>query len=239
MRRLLILALALGLVGCNQPATPATASPSPVPTAAPKPTSSPEQAAHSPSSPTQMRLVALGDSITAPSGGQFGNPCGRSWTTFLTLPLADFHNAGVAGNTTAQMLARLSPDVLAYHPTDVTILGGVNDLYQDYTYHDVPLQDSLANLGSTIGQIEAAGATAWLLTIPPWWAGHAAPVEAYNAALRDLAAAHGARLIDIWPLLAGPGGDWIPGYSCDDSHPTNAGAAIIAGAVQVRLSRGS
>jgi lysophospholipase L1-like esterase len=186
-----------------------------------------------------MRLVALGDSITAPSGGQFGNPCGRSWTTFLTLPLADFHNAGVAGNTTAQMLARLSPDVLAYHPTDVTILGGVNDLYQDYTYHDVPLQDSLANLGSTIGQIEAAGATAWLLTIPPWWAGHAAPVEAYNAALRGLAAAHGARLIDIWPLLAGPGGDWIPGYSCDDSHPTNAGAAIIAGAVQVRLSRGS
>jgi lysophospholipase L1-like esterase len=165
-----------------------------------------------------MRLVALGDSITQ-----------SCWPPYLTLPLDDFHNAGIAGNTTAQMLARLSSDVLAYSPTDVTLLGGTNDVAQS-----LPLATSLANLAAIIDAIRATGATVWLLTIPPQ-TGKVAQVETYNAALPALAATHGARLIDIWPLLVGPAGDWATGYSPDGIHPGGTADALIAGAVQSAL----
>ena len=52
-----------------------------------------------------MRLVALGDSITCPS-----NPCGAGYPTLLTLPVT--HNAGIGGDSTFGLLARLQADVL-------------------------------------------------------------------------------------------------------------------------------
>ena len=143
------------------------------------------------------------------------------------MPVA--YNAGIGGNTTAQMLARLSTDVLAHSPTDVTIMGGTNDLGLG-----VPLATSLANLGAIMDGVRAAGAAAWLVTIPPRF-DLPLVVETYNAALPALAAAHGARLIDVWPLLAGPGGLWLAGYAADGIHPDAVAATIIAGAIQGTL----
>ena len=165
--------------------------------------------------PPAPRLVTLGDSITAAS-----NPCGAGWPTFLSKP--PFHNAGVGGNTTGAMLHRLTTDVLAYRPTDVTILGGTNDIY-----NGVPLSTSMSNLAAIIDAVHGIGATPWLLTLPPF-PGHEDTVAAYNAALAPLALAHGARLINIYPALAA---DWA-GYSCDGVHPTGSGAAVIARLVQ-------
>ncbi len=182
-----------------------------------------------------IRLVTLGDSITSTRSVDV-HPCGNGWPAFLTLPLADFHNAGIAGNTTTQMLARLSPDVLAHTPTDVTIMGGTNDLSAGF-----PTATTLANLGSIIDQVRAAGATAWLQTIPPRSTTPATiqAVITLNAALRTLAGQRGARLIDTWAALAGPGGSWASaGYVCDTVHPTDTGAAVIAANVQAALSAG-
>lgn len=159
-----------------------------------------------------MKLVTHGDSIT----------CGNvPWPSLV--PIDYLHNAGVAGNTTAQMLARIAGDVNSYSPTDVTILGGVNDIYSG-----VPQATILARLGSIIEGVKPANP--WLLTLTPYSANVAA-VVALNAALPALAAAHGANLIDVWTPLAGQNGDWLPGLTLDGTHPTAAGAQIIADTV--------
>jgi hypothetical protein len=162
-----------------------------------------------------MRLVTLGDSIT----------CGNvPWPSLI--PIDYLHNAGTSGNTTAQMLARIAGDVTSYSPTDVTILGGVNDIYSG-----VPQATILARLGSIIEAVKPA--TPWLLTLTPYSANVAAAI-ALNAALPALAAAHGANLIDVWTPLQ-QNGDWLPGLTLDGTHPTAAGAQIIADTVAAAI----
>jgi acyl-CoA thioesterase-1 len=178
-----------------------------------------------------MRLITLGDSITAVGP----NPCGVGWPTQLTLPLDFFRNAGVGGNVTGRMLERLQRDVLAYKPTDVTIMAGTNDVNRG-----VAISVSLANLATIIDRVHATGARAWLLTIPPWegnW-GTASirSIITFNAALRKLAKDHHAKLIDTWEAVAGPDGGWANDlFTCEGVHPTAKGAAAITLAVQRAL----
>ncbi len=79
-------------------------------------------------------LVVLGDSITAWNWTDAANNVhSDSWATHLALGLAGklhlIRNAGIGGNTTAQMLARFDSDVMAYLPDGgwVGIAGGTND----------------------------------------------------------------------------------------------------------------
>lgn len=175
-----------------------------------------------------MRLVALGDSITAGTAGS-------TWLTYLDPPPVYVHNAGIGGNTTTQMLARLTTDVLAYSPTDVTIMGGTNDIFGVTDMTLAAMAGSFANLASIMDQIVAAGASAWLLTIPPveimWDDGTS--VETYNGALPALAAAHGATFIDVWAALVDGSGNWAnAAWEVGDGvHPSAIGSAIIAGVV--------
>lgn len=179
-----------------------------------------------------MRLVTLGDSITAATNG-----CGDGWPTFLTMPLDYFYNAGIGGTTTTQAIARLDADVLAHTPTDVVVMLGTNDLYGGHDTTPEQMAWVVANIGTILDSITAAGAKAWLLTIPPaeggWDDGTA--VQTYNAAMATTAAAHDATLIDVWSWLA-TGSDWVDeSYVCDGIHPTAAGAAVIASRVQAAL----
>jgi lysophospholipase L1-like esterase len=184
-----------------------------------------------PSTARAIRLVTLGDSLTAVS-----NPCGAGWPTFLTLPLAYFYNAGIGGHTSGRMLGRLTTDVLAHNPTDVTIMAGSNDITTQQT-----LASSMANMSAIIDGVRGAGAIAWVLTIPPMeprdapWA-NPTSVVAYNNALRDLASKHGAHLIDTAATVSDANNDWASTTDvCDAVHPTDAGAALIAAKVQSTL----
>ena len=72
-------------------------------------------------------LVALGDSIT------YGYPFSPadSWVEALRQKTRwQVINAGLSGDTLADMFSRLKQDVLAYHPDIVTLMGGTNDIYQ-------------------------------------------------------------------------------------------------------------
>lgn len=72
-----------------------------------------------------MILVCLGDSLTY----GYGVPRPRVWPTLLgKLTGFDVRNAGINGDTTAGMLARLQPDVLAQEADAVCLMGGFNDL---------------------------------------------------------------------------------------------------------------
>ncbi|MEA1961250.1 MAG: GDSL-type esterase/lipase family protein [Bacillota bacterium] len=79
----------------------------------------------------QMKIMCLGDSIT------WGYPHGTkySWVSMLGelmgLPLI---NEGVNGDTTGQMLRRFDRSVLAYKPTHLIVMGGINDVFLRVSY---------------------------------------------------------------------------------------------------------
>src|SRR5829696_806544 len=79
--------------------------------------------------PSGGGAVALGDSITI---GSTPSHAEDSWFEQLACtgdpPVRYAHNAGINGNTTAQMLARLDQDVLSRDPDTVFVLGGTNDV---------------------------------------------------------------------------------------------------------------
>lgn len=165
----------------------------------------------------QNPVVALGDSIT------YGYPDpAAGWVAALGLV-----NAGVPGERTDQMLARLQ-GVLAMHPRRVLIMGGTNDLEQG-----VALVRIVANLRAMVDDVRAGRAEAVLLTIAPRserrWAG---PTDALNDGIRTLAASEGIRLVDVHAVLAGPGGTFADGLSVDGIHPTPAGYALIAALIR-------
>ena len=76
----------------------------------------------------QSPIVALGDSVTKgvrPDGSvRFGQTFAALLAKRLKRPVI---NAGIGGNTSTQMLARLESDVLKYHPRAVILMAGLND----------------------------------------------------------------------------------------------------------------
>lgn len=69
--------------------------------------------------------------------------------------------AGVAGNTTAQMLARFETDVTPYSPRVVFILGGINDVSAS-----VASATTLANLAAIVARVRGIGAIPVIWTVP-------------------------------------------------------------------------
>ncbi len=62
------------------------------------------------------RVVFMGDSIT------------DGWPLEAAFPGKPYVNRGISGQTTAQMLVRMYPDVIALQPAAVIILAGTNDI---------------------------------------------------------------------------------------------------------------
>jgi lysophospholipase L1-like esterase len=62
------------------------------------------------------RVVFIGDSIT------------DGWRLAEAFPGKPYINRGISGQTTAQMLVRMYPDVIALKPAAVIILAGTNDI---------------------------------------------------------------------------------------------------------------
>lgn len=73
-------------------------------------------AALKPPAPGEKRVVFYGDSIT------------DAWHLDQSFPGKPYVNRGIGGQTTAQMLIRLRPDVIDLHPSVVVILAGTNDI---------------------------------------------------------------------------------------------------------------
>lgn len=69
----------------------------------------------------QARIIAFGDSLTAPRPGV------TTYSDVIAQTMPGMINRGVAGNTSAQARARFVPDVLDHHPDLVIIQLGAND----------------------------------------------------------------------------------------------------------------
>lgn len=96
-----------------------------------------------------MKIVCLGDSLTAGYGVR--KSC--NWVSLLN-EAGSHHwiNAGVCGDTTGGMLARLQTDVLAEQPDAALILGGVNDILMTDSF-----EAAKGNLSAMVNQCAAKG----------------------------------------------------------------------------------
>jgi lysophospholipase L1-like esterase len=195
-------------------------SPSPSPSVTPKPKPTPAP---------PYRYVALGDSLTA-------WPSGSPWPTRLDAKDARLqlvHNAGVPGDTTAQMLARFNKDVADYSPQVLFILGGTNDMSKG-----VPQATTIANLQAIIVAAKAKKMHIFLVTCPPIkYSNWARKIISLNAAILHLANSYRIVLIDIHTPLANSSGNYQAKYTVDGVHFTDLGAQTVANVMYSRIHR--
>jgi len=109
------------------------------------------------------KLAFLGDSIT-----QYGASNTAGYVSLVTATLkmngieVEAIPAGIAGNTSDDMLARLDADILAKKPDFMTLSCGVNDVLKGAA--GVPLERYKANITAIVEKAQAAGVKPVILT---------------------------------------------------------------------------
>ena len=106
-----------------------------------------------------QKIVFMGDSITAMGSA----PAGYCQQVIRGLEAngikATMICAGVGGNTSKQMLARMDSDVIANHPEWMTLSCGVNDVWSD-----LPLNEFKQNITKILDKAKAANINVIILT---------------------------------------------------------------------------
>jgi len=167
--------------------------------------------------PPGTRVLALGDSLTAPHGVAPG----EAWPALLAERTGWIvTNAGVSGDTTSGGLQRLPALLDEHNPQLVLVTLGGNDMLRR-----LPQGQTVTNLDRILALIKARGAKAVLLATPkPSIAGavfnNLAPAEFY----RPLAKDHHIPLIE--DALADVLSD--PRLKGDQLHPNAAGHALLS-----------
>lgn len=183
------------------------------------------------------RVIAIGDSVTQNDSSQGGSGL---WTEgngyfetslrmlgqFLPGGLIFVRNAGIGGNTTSEMLARVDTDVIAYKPDLVFVMAGTNDILPGAT--DADYAAFFSTLEKLVVRLLLSGADVVLSTCPTK---DAAPAEVAKAIpwYYLLANHYGIPLVDAHRVTADPvTGQYLSGYSDDGTHPNQTGIAAIA-----------
>lgn len=167
--------------------------------------------------PPGTRVLALGDSLTAPHGVAPG----EAWPALLAERTGWIvTNAGVSGDTTSGGLQRLPALLDEHNPQLVLVTLGGNDMLRR-----LPQGQTSANLGRILALIESRGARAVLVATPkPSIAGavfnNLSPAEFYGQLARD----HGVPLIE--DAMADVLSDTR--LKGDQLHPNAAGHALLS-----------
>lgn len=178
-----------------------------------------------------MKVVCFGDSLTA-CGGEQGRFSDILRDRF---PSHTFVNAGVGGETIAEGLERLEPDVLAGRPDVVLIEFGANDWWRN----ERPPRDWAADLEQMVSRIRDVGAQPVILGVfGPYVEASGQRVEKqygidehallFRTLEEDLATRHGC------PYLANIQ-EHIIGRRCcwrDANHPNEMGNRHVADCVE-------
>jgi lysophospholipase L1-like esterase len=148
---------------------------------------------------TGQKIAFMGDSITANAWAQPGGYVRLVVDGFLKqgikiTPIP----AGVSGNTSKDMLARLDHDVLSKQPDWMTLSCGVNDVW--HGANGVDLETYKQNMTSIVHQATAKGIKVILLTATPIGEDENAnnkKLESFNDFLRQLAKENNLPLADL------------------------------------------
>lgn len=181
------------------------------------------------------RVVFIGDSIT------------DGWQLATSFPGQPYVNRGISGQTTAQMLVRFYPDVLALEPDAVFIFAGTNDIARNNGPQT--LQMVQHNMMAMTELAQAHGVKVILGTVMPisdrtvMPAGRAAgqtprprvqsvqrppsDILTFNAWLKSYASEQGAVVADYYAATVDAEGFLRDGITGDGLHPNAQGYELM------------
>ncbi len=168
------------------------------------------------------RVVLMGDSIT--DFWQLGDP------QLFTHGVLD---RGISGQTSAQMLVRFWPDVIALRPRIVQILAGTNDIAGNTGPTSERQYEE--DIEAMVTLARAHHIHVILGSMPPakrfWWAPEyrpAAEIRRLNAWLQRYARAQHLRFVDYYAHLVSPNGSFRHSLSNDGVHPNRKGYRVLS-----------
>ena len=167
-------------------------------------------------------LIAIGDSLIATStNGQWVDQLAvLSGGAFVTL-----RNAGIAGNTSTAMLARISTDVIAYAPVWCIVQATGNDASQS-----VSVATAINNyktmiallLKNNIKPVFTMGAPSDTTATRDF-------ILQVNNAMSAWCYSQGIPVLDLYTALVDPtDGTYLAAYTSDGTHPSSAGVGAAA-----------
>lgn len=179
-----------------------------------------------------MLIVCLGDSIT------YGYPYGptASWVHLAQAKFSsELINKGHNGDTTGDMLARFSYDVIALSPTDVVVLGSTNDAWSK-----VPLANVQKNI-ITMFELANQHNIRFHLGLPipvnkyalddPYLESTVESIpylNSYRSWMQAYSNEQKINLIDFYTPFLRDDGSANPDYYADSCHPNHQGYKIMA-----------
>ena len=153
-------------------------------------------------------------------------------------------NRGISGQTTAQMLVRFWPDVVALKPSTVHIMAGTNDLAENTGY--VSDEAYKSNIRAMVTLARENGISVILGSIPPadsfGWRPSLKPaerIEVLNAWLEKYAAQTGSVYVDYHSILKDDGSRMAAEYTPDGVHPNAPGYAAMRAAARTAIAEAS
>ncbi len=197
-------------------------------------------------------IVFAGDSVTdmgsaQPVGESFFDNLGHGYVRMVDNLLSAVYpevrirvvNAGISGNTSADLLARLDRDVLVFHPQYVSICIGINDVWRqfDSPYNptcSVTLENYEANLRKIIEKCKEQGVKGIFMLTPYYMEPNRqdpmrARMDEYVAVCKRLAEEYGCELVDFQKLYE----EYFSVchssiIAWDRVHPNEKGATLMA-----------
>jgi lysophospholipase L1-like esterase len=180
------------------------------------------------------RVVFMGDSIT------------DGWRLADAFPGKPYVNRGISGQTTAQMLVRIYPDMIALRPAAMVLLAGTNDIAGnngpqtlEMIKHNVMAMVELAQvhnikvilcaLTPISDKIPAGGGRKQSEHRPP------ADILKLNAWLKEYAAEIKAPYVDYYSAVVDAQGELGRGYTDDGLHPNARGYQLMQTAIAKAL----
>ena len=137
---------------------------------------------------------------------------------------ADIINSGVAGDTIAEMGARLSYDVYPYHPDIIIMQGGANDFLVSLYPGAKPLPDTKIYIESMYPAY-----TKRIGLMPSWAEGKSnEEIQKINTWIKKLCKENDFNYIDVFSHLIGADGQLSREYTVDGIHLQDSAYEIVA-----------
>ncbi len=167
-------------------------------------------------------IVMLGDSIT--HGGEWNE----------VFPALSMKNRGIAGDTTAGVLARLQ-SIVERKPAAIFLKIGTNDLTTMGLERDVSYQQ-YRNIIATI-QASSPTTDIYMQSLLPRAVEFQSDVEDYNIEIRSMANDLGVTYIDLYPAFLAPDGSLRDELTFDEIHLTGSGYRLWQSLLEPTMSR--
>ena len=178
------------------------------------------------------RVIFFGDSIT------------DGWRLAEHFPGKPYVNRGIGGQTTAQMLVRMYPDVIALKPAALILLAGTNDIARNNGPQT--LEQIAGNFQAITELAQLHGIKVILCTVmpvsdyterkqvarrPP------ADILKLNAWIKEYAAKKGALVADYYQATADEKGLLKDGFSGDGLHPNGKGYELMVPVAEAAIAK--